>query len=473
MERVSVQEFKNDLIAGFNVFLLALPLCLGIAVASNCPPVSGIIAAIVGGMAASWFGGTRLSIKGPAAGLIVIVLGAVSELGGGDPLLGYKRALAVGVIAAILQIGIAWARKATIAEMIPPSVIHGMLAAIGIIIVSKQAYILMGVPPSGSKPLTLLAHLPSALPHLNVLLFSLGLMAFVLTFVWPLFKKISHIPSSIVILSCVIPLSLYFKIGVPHVDTFMGYTYEVGPKDLINLPDHFLEGLSFPDFSNIWSGTSLKYILMFTLVGSIESLLTVCAVDCMAPQVAPSDLNKDLRAVGIGNLISALIGGLPMISEIVRSKANIDYGATSAGSNFFHGLFMLIAVVLLPEVLHLIPLSVLAAFLIYVGLKLASPQAFIHAYRVGIDQFILFVTTCVVTLVTDLLTGIGVGMALKLALHLIRRNKLKELFNPTITFKKFKNHIEIKIEGPLTFVSYLKVKKRIMDASKQTGSLLI
>ncbi len=303
-------DVKRDIVAGFSVFLLALPLCLGIAIASNFPPIAGIFSAVIGGMVASFCGSSSLTIKGPAAGLIVIVLGAVQELGQGDILLGYKLTLAVGVIAALLQILIAVMRKAVIAEIMPPSVIHGMLAAIGVIIISKQLYVLTGVTPTASKPLELLLDFPSACSQFQPAVLGIGLFAFCIVLFWPKIKRLSFIPASIVILLAVIPLA-----------DFAG----LDKKFLINLPTDFFQGIQLPDFSQVFTATSIKYIIMFTLVGSIESLLTVCAVDSIRSDMPPSDLNRDLRATGIANLVSASIGGLPMISEIVRSKANIDY----------------------------------------------------------------------------------------------------------------------------------------------------
>lgn len=223
----------------------------------------------------------------------------------------------------------------------------------------------------------------------------------------------------------IIPLSIFLNLSVAHEYTFLGNSYSLGPSLLINLPHQFFDAIRFPDFSFIMSPLSLKFIIIFALVGSIESLLTVCAVDSMtrdsSPHSSGSDLNKDLLAVGVGNLLSALIGGLPMISEIVRSKANIDYGATSAKANFFHGLFMLIAVLLLPQVMNLIPLSALAALLVFVGFKLASPSTFIHAYKEGKAQFMIFCATLIVTLLSDLLIGVATGIFLSYILHLKKR----------------------------------------------------
>ena len=201
---------------------------------------------------------------------------------------------------------------------------------------------------------------------------------------------------------------------------------------------------------------------MFALVGSIESLLTVCAVDNLDPEKQKSDLNKDLFSVGVGNLISSLLGGLPMISEIVRTKANIDYEAKTKYSNFYHGVFLLLSVALLPWLLKSIPLSALAALLVYTGTRLAAPSEFKKTYNIGIDQFILFTTTLVVTLLTDLLVGVGVGILLKIAFHFFRGVKLKDFFSLNYEESVNGENIHLKLSGSLVFSNFLKLQS-ILD----------
>jgi MFS superfamily sulfate permease-like transporter len=468
---------KDDIIAGFSVFLLALPLCLGIAIASNFPPIAGIFTAIIGGVFASCLGSAPLTIKGPAAGLIVMVLGAVHELGQGDIVLGYKLTLAVGVVAALLQIGIALSRKAVIAEIIPPFVIHGMLAAIGVIIISKQAYVWAGLEPTSREILKLIIEFPGHFLHLNPLIFAIGLLSMAIIIFWPKMKSVALVPSSIALLVVVIPLSLYFGFSEGYSYSFLGAPYHVGGQNLVNLPSNFLHAIQFPDFSQLLSVVSLKYIIMFSLIGSIESLLTVCAVDSLSnansPAKPPSNLNKDLMATGFANLVSACIGGLPMISEIVRSKANIDYGATSVRANFFHGLFLLIAVILIPSLINLIPLSALAALLIFVGLRLASPHQFTHAYAVGRDQFVVFMTTFIVTLAIDLLVGVALGILVKILIHWIRGHSLAELVSPTICVVVKGDRTIVQIDGSLTFISFLKVKNVVEKLAKEKRKITI
>jgi MFS superfamily sulfate permease-like transporter len=449
---------KYDLKAGFSVFLLALPLCLGIAIASNFPPIAGIITAIIGGAISSFLGSSRLTIKGPAAGLIVIALGAVNELGGGDLVLGYKKALAVGVAAALLQILFSLFRWAKIVELMPASVIHGMLAAIGIIIISKESHVMMGIKPQATKPFSLLAEIPQSAMNLNMPIFLIGLLSLLIAFLWPKIKKLNLIPASIVVLVFAIPLALVFKVDASF---------------LVSLPKNLISAFTFPDFSSLWTTTSLKYIIMFALVGSIESLLTVCAIDNLDPEKKKSDLNRDLMSVGVGNLISSLVGGLPMISEVVRSKANIDYEAKSKNSNIFHGLFLLLSVAIVPWLLMKIPLSALSALLVLTGIGLASPSNFKHAYEIGRDQFLLFVSTLIITLMTDLLIGVAFGILINMILHLLRGVKLKDFYTLQFEKRNQENSITIIPWGSLVFTSYLKLTNVLDKQLKESNNVIL
>lgn len=468
-----MNKLQKDLIAGFSVFLLALPLCLGIALASHFPPSAGIMTAIIGGIVTSFLGGAKLTIKGPAAGLIVIVLASVMELGQGDLFLGYKRTLAVGVIAAILQIIIALRKKAVIAEMMPPSVIHGMLAAIGVIIIAKQSYVLIGARPSAHSILGLIADFPLELSQANPIIIGIGLLALGIILIWPKIKTLSFIPSSVIVIAVTIPLSLYFDIKDTHTYHVFFNDYILDHSMLVTLPTHISHAIHFPDFSYLLTFASAKYIIMFAIIGSIESLLTVCAIDSLTKPKPATDLNKDLLSLGLANFCSSLIGGLPMIAEIVRSKANIEYGATSGLANFFHGFFMLLAAIAFTQYINLIPLSALAALLIYVGCKLASPKSFIHAYRIGTDQLAVFITTFMMTLLQDLLTGVMAGIILKLFFHILRGNNLKQLFTTQISLEHGENSNQIYVSGPLTFVSYLKLKRLINHAILNKKSITI
>ena len=464
--------WKTDIGSGFLVFLIALPLSLGISMASGFPPTAGILTAVIGGLLVSFLGSARLTIKGPAAGLIVVVLGAVMELGAGDNVLGYKRALAVGVVAGLIQIVFALTKAGVVGDMMPSSVVHGMLAAIGVIIISKQTHVALGVTPEGKEPLHLLAEIPHSILNLNPEVCLIGLISLVILFGLPLVKIpwLRRVPGPMVVLLAAIPLGLFFDLEHEHNYHLSNHLFHVGPAFLIRLPGSLASTIAFPDFSAIFSMTSIKYIVMFSLVGSIESLLSVSAVDAMDPEKRTSDMNRDLLALGVGNTVAAALGGLPMISEIVRSRANIDNGAKSHLSNFFHGLFLLLSLALIPSVLQKIPLAALAGMLIYTGFRLASPKEFAHVYRIGAEQLLLFVTTMLVTLATDLLVGVGVGLALKAALHVKNGARLSTLFKAIVKEEWNGEELILRVHEAAVFTNYLGLKRRLLrvDAGVRT-----
>jgi MFS superfamily sulfate permease-like transporter len=473
---LNLQSCRRDLTSGFLVFLIALPLCLGIAMASGFPPVSGVLTAVVGGVLGTLLGSARLTIKGPAAGLIVIALGAVTELGDpADPIVGYKRALAVGVVAGLLQVGLAKLRAGSLCDSFPPSVVHGMLAAIGVIIVSKQAHTALGVSPAGKEPLALLQEIPHSVANLNPEIAVIGGLSLALLFGLPKLPTpwATKIPAPMVVVVLAIGLGHLFDLEHEHTYSWHGHSYPVGPNYLVTLPGQILHAIAFPDFSQITSATSIKYVIMFVLVGSIESLLSAKAVEQLDPERRAQDLNRDLFATGAANTLAAFIGGLPMISEIVRSSANIHYGARSRVSNLFHGLFLLLFVALLPGLLHQIPLAALGAMLIYTGLRLASPKEFVHTLRIGPDQLAVFLTTMVVTIATDLLLGVLAGVLLEVLLHVARGAAPGTLFRLKTSVHSDGSHCVLKVHGPAMFTNYLELKRKIRAMAQKPVGLVI
>lgn len=464
------QDFK----AGFFVFLLALPLCLGISIASSSPPIAGVFTAVVGGLICSFLGSARLTIKGPAAGLIVIVAGAVAELGAGDILVGYRQMLAVGVIAAVIQIVFGLTRAGIIGELVPSSVVHGMLSAIGVIIIAKQSHSLIGVTPTSKNPIALIGELPTHFTDINPMVLVVAVLTLGFLIFWPRFSpKVSKsVPAAILALGCSIIISILFNFENEHDYELLSHSYHIGPGFLINLPEKFFSAMTFPDFSAISSWVSIKYIIMLSLVGSIESLLTVKAVDTMSTDKTVADLNKDLLATGVGNLIAAFIGGLPMISEIVRSKANVDNGAKTVQSNFFHGLLLLISVAVFPGILHLIPAATLAAMLVFTGFRLASPKEFQHTYRIGLDQFAPFLTTLIVTLSTDLLVGVIAGIVVQFLINMHHGFRLKDAFSVNHTIKEDVGTIELQVLSPIGFLNSHRLKK-ILEKKIAANSKII
>ncbi len=447
----------SDVKSGFLIFLIALPLSLGIAAASSFPPIAGIMTAIVGAFVASFLGSSRLTIKGPAAGLIVIVFGAVQDLGQGNVLAGYQKCLGICVAAAVLQIIFSRIGAGKVGNLMPPSVVHGMLAAIGVIIMAKQFHVLLGVVPHGKTPLDLIAEIPETLALVNPEIAFIGILTLLSVVLIPFIpiRMTQKIPSALIALILVLPLALYWHLDSSHDYSFWNTNYHVGPNFLVNLPANLLSAVTFPDFSALASVTGLKYVMMFALVGSLESLLTVTAIDSLDPKKQKSDLNADLFAVGVGNLASALVGGLPMISEVVRSKANIDNGAQSKWSNVFHGVFLLLAVTLFVGVIHEIPLAALAAMLMITGFRLSSPKEFYKTYRVGFDQLILFSVTLLITISTDLLMGVFAGILLKFILHILRGVQLRNLFSMPIVISEKGGSCVMTVKGQAIFSNYL------------------
>jgi len=468
--------WRSDVISGFLVFLVALPLCLGIASASGFPPIAGIMTAVIGGLVVSFFAGSELTIKGPAAGLIVIALGAVEELGKGDQMLGYKLALAAIVLAGVLQIIFGIMRSGVLSDFFPTSAVHGMLAAIGIIIISKQIHVLLGVKPDAKEPLALLAEIPKSFSLMNPEVAIIGVVSLLIMFVFPLIKSryVKMFPSPMIVLLTAISLGMFFGLSHEHQYLFLeGHNYTIGPKFLVTLPANLLSAITFPDFSQIFTLTTFKYVIMFALVGSIESLLSAKAIDALDPQHRKSNMNRDLVAVGIGNTVSGLIGGLPMISEIVRSSANINNGGKSRWANFFHGAFLLFFVALLPDLIHSIPMAALAAMLIYTGFRLASPLEFVKTYKIGAEQLVIFVVTVVVTLTTDLLLGIGAGIVAKFIIHFANGVPLESLFKPFLTIKKLdgKTYV-VDVSHSAVFSNYIALKKHL-DALDKDHDVII
>ncbi|MCX7408647.1 MAG: SulP family inorganic anion transporter [Planctomycetales bacterium] len=466
-------SLASDLRSGFMVFLIALPLCLGIAGASGCPPIAGIYTAIAGGIIATLLSNSQLTIKGPAAGLIVIVLGCVADcttfakdagLSEGDAALAaYKMMLAVAVISGLMQIAFGALKGGVLGDFFPSSAVHGLLASIGVIIMAKQLPVAFGVPKEflmdahghSFEPLDLIMHLPTALTHFNPLIAVIGITGLIIMFGMPSFfpKLAKRVPAQLIVLIATIPLAL-FVLHVPFPGA-ADYTYSAfggsftlaAKKHLVNVPLDAVQTLGtraldltrmvvFPDFSILKQVFAWKWIALFAIIGSLESLLSSKAVDTLDPLKRKTDLNRDLLAVGVANTVVAFLGGIPMIAEIVRSRANIDNGAKSKFSNMFHGMFLLAAVAFIPTLLNLIPLAALAAMLVFTGSRLAHPREFAHVYHIGREQVVVFVATIIGVLATDLLVGIFIGMGVKLLIHFMHGMPMTSLFRPFLNIEQ-------------------------------------
>lgn len=329
------RHLLDDALSGFLVFLIALPLCLAISLACGYPAIAGVFTAIIGGILTPWISNSELTIKGPAAGLIVIALGTVNEFAEiYGPERAYRLALGVGVAAGVVQILFALLRTGIFGEFFPTSAVHGMLAAIGVIIISKQIPICLGLPNVGS-PLELLAEIPNEFVHMNPEIALIGGLSLAVLFLLPLINNryVQMVPAQMVVLLAAVPLGLFFDLDHTHTYSLAGHKFELGPKLLVNVPDNLLGAITVPDFYGLTTGIGWKWVTMFALIGTLESMLSAKAVDMLDPQRRKTSLDRDNLAVGIGNALAASIGGLPMISKIVRSKANIDNGARTRFAN--------------------------------------------------------------------------------------------------------------------------------------------
>ncbi len=468
---------RHDLLSGFLVFLIALPLCLGISIASGYPAIAGVFTAIVGSVLTTVLSNSELTIKGPAAGLIVIAVGAVTSFGytGGQDAAAdfqaYRMALAVGVVAGVVQIGFGLFRAGVLGDFFPTSTVHGMLAAIGVIIMLKQIPVAVGQSAKG-EPLEILREIPDKLLHANPEIAIIGIASLVILFGLPVLKKriknnfFQMLPAPLLVLLVAVPLGAYFDLSHEHTYTWGQSTYNVGEQFLVTVPSNLVSAMARPDFSAFTNSEfrmdAIKWVIMFALIGSLESMLSAKAIDMIDPWKRKTNLNRDLVAVGVANTAVACIGGLPMISEIVRSKANIDAGARTRFSDMWHGVLLLGFVALVPGMIHRIPLAALAAMLVYTGFRLASPREFINVFKIGPEQFVIFTTTIIAVLATDLLVGIGIGIAVKAFIHLVNGLPLSSMLKPYLEVQpQGEDAVVITARGSAVFTNWLPFKREI------------
>lgn len=408
------KDFKNDLTASIVVFFVALPLCLGIALASGAPLFSGIIAGIIGGIVVGIASGSALGVSGPAAGLAVIVLTAISSIGS------WQAFLLAVVIAGLLQILAGYARAGFIAYFFPSSVIKGMLTGIGILIILKQIPFALGYTNGGGGLSDFQADGEATLSAIDAALTTftpgailISVLSLAILIFWDLVLIKKHkifqlLQGPIVVVLVGVAMTLAFK------SNWLGLNLSTG--GLVNLPApdnllNFFKQFTLPDFTAIKKLHVWQTAFVIAIVASLETLLCVEATDKMDPHKRITPTNRELKAQGLGNLVSGLCGGLPITQVIVRSTANIAFGAKTKLSAVLHGVFLLVCVATITPLLNLIPLASLACILIVIGYKLAKPALFTQLYRLGSEQFVPFIATVVGILVSDLLRGICVGLA--------------------------------------------------------------
>lgn len=461
MNKDLFKNLKSDAPAGLVVFLVAVPLCLGIALASGAPLFSGIIAGMVGGIVVTMFSGSSLGVSGPAAGLAVIVLAAIEDLGS------FETFLVAVVIAGIIQILLGIARAGIIGYYFPTSVIKGMLSAIGIIIFLKQIPHAFGydadpegdldfAQADGQNTFTELSNMIDFITPGAVVIAFVSLAILIL---WEqrFMKKIK-------IFQIIQGPLIVVVLGIVFGKIFSEGSLAVSGEHMVSIPvaddfSGFLGQFTLPDFSAITNPQVWIIGVTMAIVASLETLLCVEATDKLDPQKRVTPTNRELRAQGIGNIVAGLIGGLPVTQVIVRSSANIQSGGQTRLSALVHGILIFLAALVIPNVMNMIPLASLAAILLVVGYKLAKPALFIDMYKKGWLQFIPFVVTVLAIVLTDLLVGIGIGMAV--AVFNILLTNLKNPYVLKTTHDSSDKHYQIALSEQVTFLNKAQILREL------------
>jgi MFS superfamily sulfate permease-like transporter len=461
------KNLKRDAPASIVVFLVALPLCLGIALASGAPLFAGVLTGIIGGIVVGSLSGSQLSVAGPAAGLTVIVLNAITTLGN------YEAFLMSLVIAGIFQIILGLVKAGTIANYFPSSVIEGMLAAIGIILILKQFPHAVGYDADfvGDEEFSQVdkdntfSGIFTALSKINygaviISFVSIGLMLY-----WPKFKKGAAVPAALLVVLAGIGLSMAFG----------NNSLALRDKQFVHIPvvnsaTEFFGLFKMADFNSIWN--KQVWITAFTIgiVASLETLLSLEAVDKIDPIKRVSPTNRELLAQGAGNIVSGLLGGLPMTAVIVRSSANVNAGARTKTSAVVHGILLLISLLFIPVLINLIPLSCLAAILLMTGYKLTRISLFKHMWHRGLDQFIPFVVTIVAVVFTDLLIGVGIGMLV--GIFYILRINLRNPYFYHVDRNGDKKVIRIRLAEEVSFLNKAAIQVTLTSVPNESTVII-
>jgi MFS superfamily sulfate permease-like transporter len=419
---IDFRNIKYDLPAGIAVFFVAIPLCLGIAHASGAPLIAGLISGVVGGLVIGSISGSQLAVSGPAAGLTAIAIAGIERLGS------YQGLLMATVLAGIIQLFLGLFKAGRVAKYIPAAVIKGMLSAIGVILIIKQLPHMIGydIEEMGVEEFELTKQdviegqenivrntfsvLAESISNLNDGVLIIGLVSLVFLFLWDktLGKKLKTVPGSLVVVLLGVAISLVYEkvLFLTHLSS----------EHYVNVPavssiSAFINATTFPDWSLLSNAKLYLTGVTIAIVASIETLLSIEAIDKLDPFERKADPNRELLAQGTGNTLAGLIGGLPMTAVIVRGSVNVSAGARSKLSTIIHGTLIVIAVLFLASYINLIPLASLAAVLVYTGYKLVKPETIIELYKKGWEQFLPYIITVVAIVFTDLLIGVLIGCA--------------------------------------------------------------
>ena len=455
---------KYDLPAGLSVFLVALPLCLGIALASGAPLYAGLLSGIIGGLVVALVSGSQLAVSGPAAGLTTLVAASIISLGN------YKIFLLTVIIAGLFQVLLGVLKLGTIASYFPSAVIKGMLAAIGIILISKQVPIALGYDQpdfwtSGFLGLFSSKKLAASFRNFGhhttagVVLLSFISLALLIVLQQPFAKKIKIVPTPLLIVVVGILASILFsKIG-SHL--------AFKPSQLVNIPANIFSNISFPDLSQVLTSTEIwKDGITIGLLATLETLLCIEAIDKLDIRNRITPPNRELIAQGIGNITCGFLGAIPITAVVVRGSANVDAGARTKLSAFTHGLFLLLSVLLVPFVLNAIPYASLSAILLITGYNLTKPKLYRNVWSLGWKQFLPFIITIVVILATDLLIGVSIGLLV--STYFIIRNNFKAEYRVMHSQTSGTGSYRIKLNSNVSFLNTVNLQRSLDQIPEDT-----
>jgi MFS superfamily sulfate permease-like transporter len=460
--------FRHDLPAGLSVFLVALPLCLGIALASGAPLYAGLLSGIIGGLVVTLISGSQLAVSGPAAGLTTVVAASIIALGD------YKLFLLAVIIAGFLQIAFGVLRFGVIANYFPSSVIKGMLAAIGIILISKQIPLALGYDQpdfwtSGFLKLFSAERIKENFVDFNhhitrgAVVITIFCLLILVLLQQQFAKKLKVIPAPLLVVAIGVITNGLF--------TSANSDYSLKQTQLVNIPSNVFANISFPDVTKLFSTTAIwKDGAIIGLLATLETLLCIEAIDKLDKRNRITPINRELVAQGIGNVTCGILGAIPLTAVVVRGAANVDAGARTKLSGFTHGLFLLVAVLLVPFLLNKIPYASLAAILLVTGYNLTKPKLFRHMWRLGWKQFLPFSITILVILLTDLLIGVSIGLLI--SIYFIIQNNFKAEYKIIKTKHQGIETEYIKLNSNVTFLNKVKFRK-VLDEVPEYSVLTI
>lgn len=465
-----LQSWRVDLIAAFSVALVALPLSLGIALASNVPPLAGAISVVIGGMLTTLIRSGHVGINGPTPGLITVIAAATLTLKDSNGVF-LPYVFAAVVVAGAVQVVLGLLRMGSVGNYFPSSVINGLLAAIGVIIFAKQFHVAVGCRPVGGSALNELAAIPDSLGTANPLVTLIALVSVTILLVHPKVKSrlVHFVPAPMWVLLASVPMAYFFGFFTPQHRTILGKSFEVGPKFLVELPDNLVKSLITPNFSQLSNPAFWVVVVSIALIATIETLSSTKAVDKIDPYKRKTDLNRDLIAVGIATMASGMLGGLPVITAIVRSSVNVNHGGRTRWSNFFHGSIVLAFVGLFPWAIQKVPLAALAGILVFTGYKLASPKLFKDTLRFGNEQLLILLVTLFATLKSGLLLGLMAGVVFALTIHwlwsgLPPKDFLSGIVRPRVTTEETSQAYIIRCRGLTNFMTLHALDKALKKA---------